>query len=349
MTDARDRTPATRRTARALPTQRADSIQAETVNWLWEGWLPRGKVVTLEGNPGLGKSTLTIALTASLTTARQLPDGTMPTKRERVLLVSSEDGAADTIRPRLDAAKADLARVQLITEVPDRSGIPRLMELPQDLESLESTIVKKHAGLVIIDPLSAHLGERLDPNSDKDVRRMLGPFALLAQRTGACMLLVRHLNKSGSDQIVQRSSGSVAWLAAARASLLVAEMPSDPKKGVFAVAKSNLAEVPPPLAFKLVSEGTVAKVRWLGPTNVRVSELLSSQPVAVRDQATLFLTDRLSGGPVRQKTLQAEGEERNLSLRSLERAKTDLGVTSYSKPPAPGKRGRGVSMWKLPE
>jgi hypothetical protein len=34
------------------------NVAPERVSWLWDGRLPRGKLVVLDGDPGLGKSTL---------------------------------------------------------------------------------------------------------------------------------------------------------------------------------------------------------------------------------------------------------------------------------------------------
>ena len=82
-------------------------VDREQVTWLWPGRIPRGKLVVLDGDPGVGKSTLTIA--AKVSTGSPFPDGARP-ERGDVILLSAEDDIADTIRPRLEAAGADLNR-----------------------------------------------------------------------------------------------------------------------------------------------------------------------------------------------------------------------------------------------
>src|SRR5215471_9113232 len=85
----------------AVVTPVAD-VAREQVRWLWPGRLPRGKLVVLDGDPALGKSTLTLDWSARITTGSPWPDGSRPEKRG-VVLASAEDGIADTIRPRLEA------------------------------------------------------------------------------------------------------------------------------------------------------------------------------------------------------------------------------------------------------
>jgi len=80
--------------------------------------LPLGKVTLLFGDPGLGKSFLTLDVAARISRSLPWPDG----DGERaipggVVLLSAEDDVADTIRPRLDAAGADARHVTLLQGV----------------------------------------------------------------------------------------------------------------------------------------------------------------------------------------------------------------------------------------
>src|SRR5262249_31733160 len=88
-----------------------NDVAPAAVRWLWRGWVPLGKVTVLDGDAGLGKSTLLLDLAARVSTGAEMPDGT-PGPRAGVVVVSAEDGLGDTIRPRLEAAGADLRRVR---------------------------------------------------------------------------------------------------------------------------------------------------------------------------------------------------------------------------------------------
>src|SRR6476620_5384668 len=91
---------------------RASELQAKPVRWLWPGRFALGKVTLIEGDPGLGKSLVTLDLCARLSRGRPLPDGTAgPPEPENALVLNAEDGDADTIRARLAALGADLERV----------------------------------------------------------------------------------------------------------------------------------------------------------------------------------------------------------------------------------------------
>jgi hypothetical protein len=66
------------------------------------------------GHPGLSKSQLALALMAIVTTGvRFLGYGFGP-KRASAVILSAEDDPEDTIRPRLEAAQAELSRCHVI-------------------------------------------------------------------------------------------------------------------------------------------------------------------------------------------------------------------------------------------
>ncbi len=90
--------------------QKMSEIQPEPVRWLWEGRIPLGKVTILQGEPGVGKSTLAFDLAARVSRGSDMPlvrghDSVIP---GNVVIFSGGDELADTVRPRLDAAEADL-------------------------------------------------------------------------------------------------------------------------------------------------------------------------------------------------------------------------------------------------
>src|SRR5207302_6443679 len=93
-----------------LHERRFVDIEGKPVDWLWPGWVPLGKLTLLDGDPGLGKSTLLLDLAARVSCQGLMPDGASGV-RGQVVILSAEDGAEDTIRPRLDAAGALLNRV----------------------------------------------------------------------------------------------------------------------------------------------------------------------------------------------------------------------------------------------
>jgi len=224
-----------------------EDVAPERVSWLWRGRIPLGKITLIDGDPGTGKSALATDLAARVSVGRKFPDGT-PCRAGGVVIASAEDGLADTIRPRLDAAGADLSRVLALATVPD-GDTERLISVPEDIGVIRRGIEQVQARLVVIDPLMAFLSGDVNSHRDQDVRRALAPLAKLAEETGAALVVVRHLNKSSDGNALYRGGGSIGIVGQARSALLVARHPEDDRRRVLASLKSNLAEPAPSLAF----------------------------------------------------------------------------------------------------
>src|SRR4030095_12857242 len=122
-------------------------ITPKPVDWLWRGFLPRGRLVVLDGDPGTGKTSVVLDVIARVSRGLELPDGSAPTEPMGALIMSAEDDAADTLVPRLRAADADLDRIATMPEIRDQ-GIPRPIQLPQDLPAIEREIRAYDAGVV---------------------------------------------------------------------------------------------------------------------------------------------------------------------------------------------------------
>jgi AAA domain len=328
-------------------------VAVEPVRWLWPGRIPLGKITALDGDPGVGKSTLTLTLAAKVTTGSPFSDQARPEIGD-VILLSAEDEIGDTIRPRLEAAGADLGRCWVLPDIRPEGEPPRPPELPLDLDQLEGYAKDRRAALVIIDPLMAFLSGQVDAHRDQDVRRALAAMAAMAARTGAAVVIVRHMNKSAAGSPLYRGGGSIGIIGAARAGLLVAPDPDDETdtRRVLAVSKSNLAAKPPSLAYRIVGDDLydTARVVWEGATSHTAEGLLGhpvDRPSPEQDRAETFLAEQLAGGPRPAEDLRDLAEARGLAWRTVQRASDSLEV-EVERRPAPGKRGRGPSWWSLP-
>jgi AAA domain len=316
---------------------RMSTVDPEHVDWLWSGRIPLGKLTLVDGDPGRGKSTFMLDLAARVTTGSPLPDGTQLGDPRSVVLMTAEDGLADTVRPRLDAAGADPARVVVIEAVPvyDDEGNMTLRppSLPRDLGFLERVIREEKAALGLIDVLAAYLGADVDGHVDKDVRRALMPLAKMAERTGAAIIAARHLTKARGGNAIYAGGGSIGIIGAARSALIIGDDPSDETgdRRILAVAKSNLAAIPTALAYRLVSahEHGCARIEWLGATDHTADDLVSvesREQHTERDEATDFLRELLADGPMAAKDTKAAARGAGIAERTLTRARQDLHV-----------------------
>jgi putative DNA primase/helicase len=329
-------------------------VEPERVEWLWPGYLPRGKVVILDGDPDLGKSAVSIDLAARISTGSLMPDGAEPVKGA-VLLLSAEDGLADTIRPRLDAAGGDPAQVVTITEVPvlDDEGkvSARPPVIPADVGLIEQVITARGVVLVIIDVLMAYLSATVNAHRDQDIRRALHPLSAMAGRTGCTVLVIRHLNKSGGDHALYRGGGSIGIVGAARAAFMVGSDPEDDtgRTRILASVKHNLSRRPPSLAYRLDADelhGCV-RVSWQGVSERRAADLLAERGTederTDRDEAVEWLTSWLidNGGEGKAGEIIKAAEKDGIGRYVLHRARRRAGVTT-------AKSGmRGGWLWRL--
>ncbi len=256
-------------------------VETQEVHWLWEKHLPLGKITLLDGDPGMGKSMLAINLAARVSSGLPMPDGT-PGQQGGVILIAPEDGAADTLRPRLEAAGGDPSQVLLLNRVEGldtkkRAVVDRPFSLSHDLELLEKAIKRTNALLVVLDPLMAVLGHTIDSSRDQDIRAVFTPLAQLAERTGCAILMIRHLNKGTSHNALYRGAGSIGIIAAARTGLLVAKDPYDEHKRILATTKNNLSQKAPHLSYQIVeNESGIPCIQWLEENTHPVSTLLNA-------------------------------------------------------------------------
>lgn len=308
------------------------SVPVEKIDWLWPGRIPRGKLTVLDGDPSLGKSTLSLDLAARITTGRPLPGDKGDFTPAGVILMSAEDGMGDTIRPRLEEAGGDPYMVTLFEGISNEPGVLVPATIPTHVPELGDLIEAKGAALVIIDPLTAYLGGQHDAYRDQDVRGALKPLARMAEQTGAAVLIIRHLSKSGGPNALYRGGGSIGIIGAARSGLLVARDPDKPSRCILAITKSNLTAKPPAFAYRLVDGDThdVARVRWEGTTDHTADDLLALDPGSgtITDEAVAFLKDLLADGPVPADDVKRAASSAAIGWSSVRRAKERAGVVS---------------------
>jgi hypothetical protein len=328
--------------------QPVSELVAEPLSWLWPGRLALGKLALLEGDPGLGKSLLALDLCARLSTGQPFPDGAPTCGPANSIVLNAEDGAADTIRPRLEALGADLRRVFAIHR--RDAGPNDLLRLPGQIGVLADALAEADARLVVVDPLVAFLDARTNIYNDQSVRHALHPLVKLAAERRLVFLLIRHLNKTGEIHSLYRGGGSIAFQAACRSSWLAARDPGDPKRCILAQVKNNLASCQPSLVFRLDERSPGPPgLAWLGESNQTATQLLAGAvqrpPVCLRDFASEFLSEFLGDGPRTVREIWKAAKEQGLCSEStLDRARQNLEIRSVRV----HIDNKQVNYWLLP-
>jgi putative DNA primase/helicase len=318
---------------------RVSSVQAQPIKWLWPSRMALGKVTMVAGNPGLGKSQFTTYLASQVSNGGNWParEGSCP--HGSVLMLSAEDDIADTIRPRLEAAGADINRVHVLIAIKEATAT-RGFNLALDLQQLEKALTDiGDVKLIIIDPITAYLGAT-DSHKTADVRALLAPVSDLAARHGVAIIAISHLNKGGGSEAMVRITGSLAFVAAARGAYLIQKDPGDSTRRLFLPIKNNLGVDNAGLAFRIVERETNGGIRapaieWEdGRVTMSADEALAAASAndgeegAALREAVEFLSGELKVGPVSQKTIKADATANGISERTLRRAKSTLGVVT---------------------
>lgn len=332
----------------------ASSIRIERARWVAKGRIPLAATTLVVGIGGLGKSTYLLDWAADVTNGTL--EGDLYGEPRDALIASAEDAPKYTVVPRLKAAGADVNRVHFIKVAvgEDDDGLI----IPDDLDALADAAVTVGAAFIVIDPLVEYLTDRVDSHKDHHVRRALGPIARLAERTGASVLPVIHLNKQKAADLYTRVSGSTGFFNAARSVLLVAEDPTptpgeteeepgppDPAGRVLVHGKCNLAPLAPTWRFRIVGTDVIgpdgpvptSQIVWGEETDAITPGTALGPPSReddaeernARAEAKGLLQELLGGGDKVERDLilrewrKASG---GASERTLQRAKRELGV-----------------------
>ena len=291
---------------RPLPDTHGETATAldypiQQVEWLWPGRLPKGMLTLLEGDPGTGKSTITIEIIACLTTGRPLPGVMTHLAPLRVAMLADEDSWPTVVVPRLTAAGADLSKVIHLKGI--REGDYLKPYMLAELAPLRHDIMKLHADVLVIDPIMAYLGGAdVDSYRDQHVRSVLGPLVQMAEEDNVTVIAIRHFTKgSAGGKAIYRGGGSIGFTGQARAILQTAEHPEGDSM-VLAVAKCNLAPLAPSLGYHVVIDTRleVGRIKWEDiPVRFTAQQLQSGfteAPTTKKDEAAEWLDDYLSDG-----------------------------------------------------
>lgn len=324
------------------------------VSWLWEPYVPLGKLTIVEGDPGIGKTQVAIAMSAQVSLGLPLPspDGTGGPSRApaSVIYMTAEDGLADTIRPRLDAAGADVSRIYILQakETRDGNGIPvrRGISLA-DISVIEKALALLRPLLLVVDPLQAYLGSDVDMYRPNETRPLLAALAQLAEKFGCAVILIRHLTKDERTKPLYRGMGSIDITASARSVLLAGQDPRHPDRRAVIHIKSSLAKLGPSLGYELRETG----LAWTGATDLTAAAVMAAQETpeqrSALDEAVEFLKTTLSDGPRLSKEVLKSAHKAGIAEPTLRRAQFVAGVHCRRRSEVGAGRGDGDWEWYL--
>ena len=310
---------------------RLSDVKEIETHWLCYPYFPQAKLIIVEGDPGIGKSSLCLKWVAELSQGLGF-FGLEPIEPTIILLLCSEDGLEDTIKPRLNKAGGDHSRIFAYKA-------PMILN-DEGREKLEELILATKCKLIVIDPLVSLLGGGMDMNKANDVRCALNILIELADKYQVTIIALRHLVKGDRSKAIYRGIGSIDFTAACRSVLHVAKNPEKENSGVIFHIKSNLAPLGDAQGYDIVD----GKIVWTGKSNIKMEDtMVDSHPKksASLESAVTFLEEYLANGPALAQDIFADARAKDIKDKTLYRAKDQLKIESV-------KISKGW-LWKLPK
>ena len=293
-------------------------VESRQVEFLWYPYIPFGKLTIVQGDPGEGKTTAVLQIASLLTRGEKLPEDEQKREPIHVIYQTAEDGLADTIKPRLEAAGADCSKVHVIDE--SEHGLSMLDE------RIEKALQETGAKMLILDPMQAYLGSKVDMHRANEIRPVMKHIGDIADQYGCAVILIGHMNKASGCKSTYRGLGSIDFQATARSVLIVGRVKDDPTRRVIAHDKSSLAPEGRSIAFRLDKENGFY---WEGPVDITVDELLSGEQGAAKlTEAKAFLSRFLQDGPKPSNQVIEAAAAEGIKKRTLFTAKKESNITS---------------------
>ena len=329
-------------------------IETKPIEWLWDGHIPVGCISLLIGRPKEGKSLVSIDWAARVSTGTPWPDGE-GCKQGSVIIISAEDDPSRVIRPRLEAAHADLRKVHLLSAVRhiDAEGKRHdVLFTLTDVAALE-TALKAHSDcrLLIVDPIGSFLGGDTDAHRDNEVRSVLAPVARLAEQYGVAVLVIAHKRKSGGTYADDLAIGSRAFTGLARANWHLTRDKDNKARRLLLPGGCNYVGEVDGWAFTI--HGEPPAISWeRDPVAMTADEALAQEngegegpgrPDDERCEAVDWLADELADlleHPVAD--LRGRAHEAGYAWRTVQRAARELRVIVHRA------SFGGAYIWRLP-
>ncbi|MBL7215217.1 MAG: AAA family ATPase [Phycisphaerae bacterium] len=322
-------------------------VEGKEIQWFWPNRIPSGMLSLLVGNPGVGKSFLTMYICSRVSTGEDWPDAENAMEPGSVLLFSDEESLEYAIKPRLDAHQADCRKIFAVPHIKKEDGNPDSFTIDEHIQLLREHLEKMpDCRLIIFDPITAYLGA-VNANNNAEVRGALIGLQSLAQEKNVTILGINHFSKKAELDAIHRILGSTGFVAAARAVwAVIQESYRDDFEGepgrLLIPVKSNYSIAPTALKFQIVDSQIVFED---GQHQINIDALLQNakkkggRQSNKKDAIATWLKERVGDEPVLADDLQAEAEGKGFAWSYVQKVATEIGIV---KTKSAGHDGKSV-------
>ncbi len=320
--------------------RKVSQVERTEVHWLWEPRIAYGNLTIIQGDIGIGKTMVACALATATTLGYGLPGGKRG-KPANVLLCLTEDDGGSSVRPRLEDMGCDLDRAYI-----HMNEMAMILFDGDGFARLEAYMEECQPDLVVLDPLTGFVSDKIDINRANHIKPILMRLAALAVKYECAILVLNHITKSGDTRGLHRGLGSIAIAGSAR-SVILAGQDRETRDRALLHVKSNMRGLAPPIGYKIAEDGCFG---WTGDSTLTEEQFFSPPPPedgTPLAEAVDYLESCLIDGPKPGKDLTKAAHAMGISQRTLERAKGRLKVKSQQIREQ-SKVGIVGWMWSLP-
>jgi hypothetical protein len=329
---------------RSLISRRIDQFERRDIEWLWWPFLPLGMITLMVGDKAVGKSSVALDVAARISKGAEWPrfGGDKEDKEDKeeraphgsVIMLCKENDVSRIIRPRLEAAGADLSRIHTLGY-----ALPDDPDLLDPLERLDTTVnelqrLVEEIGdvkLIVVDPITDYLG-KIDMNSDSAVRTLLNPLGRLASRYNLAILNILHLNKKVDLPGRYRALGSVGFRNVAQSTVVVAKNDQVPGERLMIQDAANLVAETRAVSFSMVTRGHYHRVDWgTDWEEADIDEIMANKRKSKKGEAVELLQQWLAEGPLPVEEVQQRTKKHAIGWRTMQDASKEVGVRSYKE------------------
>lgn len=314
-------------------------VEEEEITWLYQPYVPRGKVTICAAYPGTGKTYLLCYMAACVSTGKSFFNQ-VPFKNDpgRVIYLTAEDGIGDTIKKRLRICGANMDNIATVTEK---------TALQFDSPEIEGFMSDFKPDLMIFDPFQAYIGAEVNMNAPNETRDKLNRIADLAEKYNVAVVLICHFNKNGKGDAITRVLGSTDIMGICRSYIALGPVPGEDDAKFMSHEKSSLAKRGKTILFEI--DPDKGGVVYMGENNltmddytaIRNKKRVRNAPAV--EAAKQFIVNNMPEGLRLAKEIKNLAAANRISDRSLQRAREELGVITRMTKTFPSQ-----AEWILP-